>query len=93
MRITNIKQIDVKYDRTMFSKNNLKFSYNYEGVGEGLSSVIFNSFVKSNDNNLKESVSRLVIKALHTAKLFIATKLKEIVAKFKITNPSLMLLY
>jgi hypothetical protein len=62
-------------------------------VGEGLSSVIFNSFVKSNDNNLKESVSRLVIKALHTAKLFIATKLKEIVAKFKITNPSLMLLY
>ncbi len=38
------------------------------GSGSVLSSVIFNPFVKDNDSKLKQSVSRLVIKALHTAK-------------------------
>jgi hypothetical protein len=37
------------------------------GSGSALSSVIFNFFVKGNDSKLKQSVSRLVIKALHTA--------------------------
>ncbi len=44
------------------------FGFGPQSSGSVLSSVIFSFFIKGNGSKLKQSVSRLIIKALHTAK-------------------------